>query len=303
VAAIEISDAARSFKTPRGVVEAVRGIDLSVSAGETVALLGPNGAGKSTSIDLMLGLTAADRGSVSVFGRPPREAVDAGLVGAMLQTGQLIRDVSVRELATMLASLHSNPIDVDQVLRRTGIEGIADRPTQKLSGGEAQRGRFALALVSNPGLLVLDEPTVGMDVLSRRRFWQSIRGSAAGGRAILFATHYLDEADAHADRVVLIARGRIVAEGAPAAIRSRVGRRSISATLPRASVPAVPALRSLPGVAGAERRGDTVVLECSDSDAALRGLLRARPDARDIEVSNVALEDAFLELTASDGAA
>lgn len=292
-AGIELQDVSKSYRTPRGAVHAVRGIDVSVAPGETVALLGPNGAGKSTTIDMILGLSRPDGGAVSTLGRPPRKAVDDGLVGAMLQIGTLIRDVSVRELISMVASLYPEPLGVDKTLELAGIRELADRRTHKLSGGQAQRARFALALAADPELLVLDEPTVGMDVESRRAFWGSMRAFAARGRTVLFATHYLEEADAFADRAILIADGRIVADGSTGEIRARVGRRTIRATLPAV----VDGLAELPGVLGVDRRGDGVVLSCSDSDAAIRALVAAHPEARDIEITAAGLEEAFVELT------
>jgi ABC-2 type transport system ATP-binding protein len=201
---IRLAGLEKSYRTPSGVIHAVRGVDVSVAAGETVALLGPNGAGKSTTIELLLGLASPDAGSVSIFGRSPAEAVAAGRIGAILQTGGLIRDLSVRELIAMLASLYPAPLEVDHVLELTGLEEIADQRTQKLSGGQTQRVRAAIALVSDPELLVLDEPTVAMDVESRQAFWRTMRAFAARGKTVLFATHYLDEADAYADRAVLL---------------------------------------------------------------------------------------------------
>jgi ABC-2 type transport system ATP-binding protein len=168
---IRLEDLAKTFRGPNGPIHAVRGIDVSIAAGETVALLGPNGDGKSTTIDMLLGLAKPDRGTVSVFGGTPRDAVDAGLVGAMLQTGELIRDLTVREIIAMMASLYPAPMDVDAALQFTGLNDSAGQRTQKLSGGQTQRVRFAVALVSNPDLLVLDEPTVAMDVEGRREFW------------------------------------------------------------------------------------------------------------------------------------
>ncbi len=229
-AGIELRGLAKSF----GEVRAVRGIDFAIERGETVALLGPNGAGKSTTIDMLLGLLDPDGGTVSVFGSPPRAAVDAGEVGAMLQTGALIRDLTVRELVEMMASLYPNPLGIDEVLELTGIAEIADRRTQKLSGGQTQRVRFAVALVSNPELLVLDEPTVAMDVEGRHGFWTTMRAFAARGKTVVFATHYLEEADAYADRVVLMANGSIVADGPPNEIKAMVGTQTIRATVPGA---------------------------------------------------------------------
>ncbi len=294
MSAIEVAGLRKSY----GSVQAVRGIDVAIGVGETVALLGPNGAGKSTTIDMILGLAEPDGGTVSVFGGTPSAAVDAGQVGAMLQTGALIRDLSVGELVGMVASLYPAPLDVAEALELTGLAEIAGQRTQKLSGGQTQRVRFAVALVSDARLLVLDEPTVAMDVEGRRSFWTTMRELAARGKTILFATHYLEEADAYADRAVLMAHGVIVADGPPTEIRAMVGTRTIRATLPGADLDA---LGRLPGVSGAERRGEAVVLSCTDSDAAIRALLAASPDARDIEIAAAGLEEAFLQLT-GDGA-
>jgi ABC-2 type transport system ATP-binding protein len=269
---------------------------MSIAAGETVALLGPNGAGKSTVIDMLLGLTRPDDGAISLFGMAPSQAIERGAVGATLQTGGLIRDLSVREVVAMIGSLYPEPLPVEDVLDVAGIADIADRRTNKLSGGETQRVRFALALVSDPRLLVLDEPTVAMDVESRHAFWTTMRELAARGRTVLFATHHLDEADAYADRAIMLASGRVIADGPTTGIKSLVGSRKIRATLPGISVAE---LSVLPGVGAADRRGDAVTLTSSDSDVALRALLNRFPQARDIEVAGAGLEEAFLELTAA----
>jgi ABC-2 type transport system ATP-binding protein len=296
-ASVTLTGLAKSFRTGQGVVHAVRGIDISIAPGETVALLGPNGAGKSTTIDMLLGLLRPDAGTVTLFGMPPRQAVQAGAVGAMLQVGSLLRDLSVRELVTMMAALYPNPLPVDEVLELTGTTGFARQRTQKLSGGQSQRVRFAVALVSNPDLLVLDEPTVAMDVEGRHAFWTTIRGFAARGRTVLFATHYLEEADSYADRIILMARGTVVADGPASEIKATVGSRTIQATLPGVD----PArLAALPGVSGVDGRGEMVVLRCADSDAALRALLAGYPQARDIEVTGARLEQAFLQLTSDE---
>src|ERR1039458_497299 len=284
----------KSYRGPVGPIRAVRGIDVSIAAGEPGALLGPTGAGKSTTIDMMLGLAKPDGGTVSVFGRPPREAVDAGLVGGMLQTGSLIRDLSVRELILVMASLYPDPMDVDEVISLAGLAETIGQRTQKLSGGQTQRARFALALVSNPKLLVLDEPTVALDVEGRRGFWVTMREYAARGKTVIFATHYLEEADANADRAVLMAHGRIVADGPTTEIKARVGTRTIRATLPE--IDRIE-LAALTGVAAADRHGESVILRCSDSDRAIRALLERYPSVRDIEITGAGLEDAFLELT------
>jgi len=275
-------------------VHAVRSVDVSIEEGETLALLGPNGAGKSTTIDMLLGLQTPDGGTVSLFGGSPADAIAAGRVGAMLQTGGLLRELTVRELVTMMAALYPRPLDVDETLEVARVEQLGARRTEKLSGGETQRVRFAIALVSNPDLLVLDEPTVGMDVETRHSFWTTVREIAAGGKTVLFATHYLEEADLYADRAVLMARGSVVADGPTTEIKAMVGSRTIRATLP--DVP-LERLLALPGVTGGERRGDAIVLVCDDSDVAIRALLAQEPAVRDIEIRGAGLEEAFLQLT------
>ena len=277
-----------------GSVQAVRGVSIQIEPGETVAILGPNGAGKTTTIDMLLGLARPDAGTVTLFGRSPADAVNAGLVGGMLQTGEVIKELTVRELVGMMGSLYPHPRPVDEVLRITGLAEIADRRATKLSGGQSQRLRFAVALVADPALLVLDEPTVALDVEGRRDFWTAMRATAAEGKTVVFATHYLEEADAYADRIILMARGRIVADGSSAEIKARVGMKTIRATLPDAELDD---LARLPGVGNVDRRGETVMLSCTDSDIALRRLLADYPGARDIEVRGAGLEEAFLELT------
>jgi ABC-2 type transport system ATP-binding protein len=291
---IELTGLTKTFRSSGRPVRAVRSIDISIAAGETVALLGPNGAGKSTTIDMLLGLLKPDSGTVRVFGEPPSGAVAKGAVGGMLQVGGVAQYLSVRELLAMVASLYPNPMPIDEVIELTRIGDLADRRTNKLSGGQTQRLRFALGIVGNPDLLVLDEPTVAMDVEARRDFWATMRHFTTGGKTVLFATHYLEEADDYADRIILMSRGRIVADGPATEIKATVGMRTIRATLPRADLAAIAAL---PGVTNAETHGDAVIINCSDSDAALRALLPAYPDARDIEVSGAGLEEAFLQLT------
>jgi ABC-2 type transport system ATP-binding protein len=293
-AGVRLSGLTKSFRTPEGRVHAVRGVDISIAPGETVALLGPNGAGKSTTIDMLLGLLAPDSGTVSVFGMKPADAISAGAVGGMLQTGGVIQYLSVRELVTMVASLYPKPLGVDEVIELTGIGDIAARKTTKLSGGQTQRLRFAIALVSNPDLLVLDEPTVALDVEARREFWSTMRAFVSRGKTVVFATHYLEEADAYADRIILLANGRVVADGPATEIKATVGSRTIRATLPDADLAA---LAALPGVTNVDTRGEAVIINCSNSDTALRAVLRAFPTAHDIEVRGAGLEEAFMQLT------
>jgi ABC-2 type transport system ATP-binding protein len=291
---IQLSGLTKTFRTSDGPVHAVRGVDISIAPGETVALLGPNGAGKTTTIDMMLGLLPPDSGTVSVFGMTATDAVKAGAIGGMLQTGGVIQYLTVRELITMVASLYPQPLGVDEVIELTGIGDLANRKTTKLSGGQTQRLRFAIALVSNPDLLVLDEPTVALDVEARREFWSTMRAFVSRGKTVVFATHYLEEADAYADRIILMANGRIVADGPATEIKAAVGTRTIRATLPHADLAAIAAL---PGVTNVDTRGEAVVINCSDSDVALRALLPAFPQAHDIEVTGAGLEEAFMQLT------
>jgi ABC-2 type transport system ATP-binding protein len=277
-----------------GEVRAVDGVDLTIAPGEVVALLGPNGAGKSTTVDMILGLSEPDSGQVSVFGKTPAEAIAHGTVGAMLQGGALLDDATVGEMVGMVASLHRKPMPVAEALRRAGIEDLAGRRGTKLSGGQKQRVRFAVALVSDPDLLLLDEPTAAMDVGSRREFWRSMQAFTSTGRTVLFATHYLEEAEEFADRVVLMRAGRIVADGSVAEVRALAGGRTVRAVVPGISEAAV---ASLPGVTEYQIRGARIAVSSSDSDRTLRALLDAFPGAHDIEIAAIGLEGAFLSLT------
>jgi len=277
-----------------GDVKAVRSIDLQIAPGETVALLGPNGAGKSTAIDMMLGLAVPDAGTVRVFGDEPRAAAKAGRIGGMLQLGGLIPFLTVRELVSSVAALYPNPLDVDDVITMTAIGDFAGRHTNKLSGGQIQRARFAMALVANTDLLILDEPTVAMDVEGRREFWTTMRGVAASGKTVVFATHYLDEADEYADRIVLMSQGKIVADGASTEIRGLAAGQVVRATL--AGVQEAELL-ALAGVNSVELRGDAIVLSCTDSDATVRDLFASYPTVKNLSVAAAGLEEAFLQLT------
>jgi ABC-2 type transport system ATP-binding protein len=290
--AVELDQAVKRF----GPVTAVDGISLRIRPGEVVALLGPNGAGKTTTIDMLLGLSTPTAGGVRVYGRPPHEAVALGLVSAVLQTGGLLKDYTVEETVKLVAVLFGRPAGAaDQALRRAGIADIGKRLVGKCSGGQQQRLRFAMALVPDPELLILDEPTTGMDVAGRHDFWTAIREDARSGRTVIFATHYLEEADAYADRVVFVRRGRVVADGTAAEVKALASGRTVRATLtgPRA------ALAAIPGVESVEVRGDTVLLHGRDTDAIARHLL-TRTDARDLEITSHNLEQAFLTLTADD---
>lgn len=292
-AGVEATNLTKSY----GPVRAVCGVNLSIAAGETVALLGPNGAGKSTTIDMILGLTHPDEGSVTVFGSSPVVAARAGKLGGMLQGGAPVDHLRVRELVGLVASYYPHPMDVEEVLAMTGCEGFARQMTNKLSGGQSQRVRFATAIVGDPDLFVLDEPTAAIDVEGRHEFWAAMRGVAERGKTVLFATHYLEEANEFADRIVIIARGVIVADGPAAEIKALAKQKTIRATLPGANLAA---LAALSGVESVDRHGDTVILACSDPDAALEALYRNFQGIRDVEVTGASLEEAFMALTADD---
>src|SRR5689334_6347883 len=216
----DLAIAATGLRKDFGSVHAVRGIDLEIRSGEIVAFLGPNGAGKTTTIDMILGLSDPTAGSVTVFGQSPRSAIAHGLVAAVMQTAGLLKDISVRETLELTGSLFVHHASVESVMKRAGITDIGDRRVNKCSGGQQQRLRFAMALLSDPELLILDEPTTGMDVESRRSFWSAIREDAERGRTVLFATHYLEEADSYADRIVLVRKGMVVGDGTPAQIKA-----------------------------------------------------------------------------------
>ncbi|RSN69234.1 MULTISPECIES: ABC transporter ATP-binding protein [Actinomadura] len=277
-----------------GPVTALNGIDLEIERGRVVAILGPNGAGKSTTLNTVLGLTRPDAGTLEVLGGPPRAALAAGRVGAMLQDNGLVDEATIADLLRAFASWYPSPRPVEEVLERAGLTAERDRRVLKLSGGQKQRVRFALTLIGDPELLIFDEPTVGMDVASRQAFWDELRRLAEDGRTIVFATHYLAEADAYADRIALITEGRVVAEGSGTEIKNRVPGRAVHVTL---DAPDAAAVAALPGVTDLDVEGTRVHITSTDADATLRALLAKHDDARDIEVGGVDLEAAFVALT------
>ncbi len=308
--AIELAGLTKRYRDTLAVDQ----LDLAIAPGEIVALLGPNGAGKSTTVDLLLGLARPDQGSAQLFGLEPSQACAQGLVGAMLQSGKLPPETTVRELVDLLRALYpkGRARSAADVLARARVAELATKRTTDLSGGEAQRVRFALALVPDPDLLVLDEPTAAMDVESRQSFWAAMREWADEGRTVLFATHYLEEADGFADRIVLLRHGRVVADAAPAQIRPRAGGRTLRALrpsvdpttdgtdatdAPTGGSPSAAELGALPGVVQVDDSIEGFTLHCSDSDAALRALLAGWPAVHDLEVSAARLDDAFVALT------
>ncbi len=289
--AITFTEATKSY----GDVLAVDRLTLQIPAGHTVALLGPNGAGKSTSINMLLGLLRPTGGEVRVFGHTPDEAVARGEIGAMLQESALIPELTVGETVEFIRRLYPDPLPLDQILRMADLTGLARRRADKLSGGQTQRVRFALAVAGAPRLLVLDEPTAAMDVESRRAFWQTMRDYAALGRTVLFATHHLDEADENADRIVVVARGRIVADGTAAEIKAGAGGHGVSFTLGDQSAAG---LDALPGVTSVEIRAGRATLRTHSADRTVDALFRTTTlNVCDLQIDGADLEDAFLALT------
>ncbi|MEX0899719.1 MAG: ABC transporter ATP-binding protein [Gammaproteobacteria bacterium] len=276
-----------------GKQTAVDGLDLSIPRSGVYALLGPNGAGKTTTINLMLGLMQADTGAASVLGRRPGEMDARRAIGAMLQVSGVPATLTVREHIEQFSGYYPRPLPFAEVIARAGLEGLEDRRFGKLSGGQKQRVLFALAICGDPELLFLDEPTVGLDVEARRRLWAVIRDLAAEGHTIVLTTHYLEEADALADRVGVLNHGRLVAEGTPAEIKARVGGRIIRCTTTLSQA----ALRALPGVRGLRRHSARVELAVDEAEPALREMLARDAALSDLEVLGIGLDDAFLSLT------
>jgi ABC-2 type transport system ATP-binding protein len=278
-----------------GSTVALAGLDLHVAAGETVALLGPNGAGKTTTIGLLVGLLTPGGGQVQVYGQSPSQAVAGGLVGAMLQDAGLMPGVRVGELLAMVRGLYPRPLPLDELADIAGLGPLLGRRADRLSGGQAQRVRFAAAIAGDPLLLVLDEPTAAMDVQARRNFWEQIHAFAGRGRTVLFATHYLHEADDAADRVIVIAGGRKIADGTPAAIKANFGDRQVRFTLRHGS-PAL--LAALDGVRAVDQDGARVTLHSGDPDATVSSLVRSELRWSGLEVGGPDLETSFLRLLA-----
>ncbi|HEY1890618.1 MAG TPA: ABC transporter ATP-binding protein [Steroidobacteraceae bacterium] len=281
-----------------GKAEALRGLDLTLRRGEVVALLGPNGAGKTTTVRLLLGLISADEGSVRVLGRDPRTAAARTRIGAMLQVARVPEMLLVREHIALFRSYYPRPLPAAEVIRRAGLEGIENRRFGDLSGGQRQRVLFGLALCGDPDLVFLDEPTVGMDLQSRRRLWEEVRALAARGTSVLLTTHYLEEADALANRIVVIDKGRVIREGTPSEIRHGVSGRRIRCVT-RLHPDRV---RELPSVISLQGDRDAVVIYAERPEEVVRRLLLEDESLHGLEVSAAPLEDAFLALTGGDAA-
>ena len=276
-----------------GATRALDGVSLALHPGEVVALLGQNGAGKSTTVRLLLGLLAPTTGTARVFGRDPRDPMTRTRIGAMLQVARLPETLRVRDHIDLFRSYYPHPLSFAEVARIAQLEAIENRFFSQLSGGQKQRVLFGLALCGDPDLIVLDEPTVGMDIEARRGLWQQIRSLTERGKTVLLTTHYLEEADALAHRIVVIHKGRIISEGTPAEIKGRNAGRRISCRT-RLSVEY---LRSLPGVTGAERDRDGVVVTAANVEAVIREMLLLDETLSNLEIVSPALEDAFLTLT------
>ena len=297
--AIEVNDLLKSFRRPgKPRLVAVDHISFAVPAGQIVAFLGPNGAGKTTTLDMLLGLTTPDSGQVRVLGGDARRVTSSGRLQAMFQTGGLLPDFTVAETIRVIASAHHASALVDQTIERWDLGGFASTRVGKCSGGEQQRLRLALAMLSDPEILLLDEPTSGLDVESRRRFWQNMREQTDAGRTIVFATHYIEEADGFAERVILISNGQIIADGPIADVRASVSGSTVRATLPAADHQE---LTSLPGVTGVTVAGDRVTLSTTEPDSVARFLLTST-SAHDLLISTTTLEDAFVELISQQAA-
>ena len=281
-----------------GDLTAVDDLSLEIATSSTVALLGPNGAGKSTTVGMLMGLVRPDAGEAVVGGRAPRAAVSSGGIAAMLQDCGLMPGVTIGELVELGRRSYPRPLRAGEALELAGLSGLAKRRVDRLSGGQVQRAKFALVAVANPEVMLLDEPTRALDVQGRREFWTAMRAYAATGRTVVFATHYLDEVEENADRVVMMARGRIVADGTPAAIRAKSGGATVRFRLPVTQAAANDPLRQLAAVPGVVSiAGEWVNVLTPDSDAVVRTLTHSDLPWRDLSVLPPSLDDSFLQLT------
>jgi len=290
---LTVKNASKTFRGSSGeAIKAVQDVSFTVERGEVVAFLGPNGAGKSTTIDMALGLTRPDSGQIEVFGTDPLSAARSGRCTAMTQTGGLLPDLTIGQTMEIISSLYRGS-HMNACMERARITHLADRQVSMCSGGERQRLRFALALLPDPDFLILDEPTAGMDVEARRDFWAEIHEDTRRGRTILFATHYLDEVDEFADRVILIKEGRVIADDTSDAIRTMSGGCTVTATIPDFSL----ARLNLPGTQLIKQGGARVDLHHPDSDALAARVIQL--GGTDLRVVPRSLDDAFLALTST----
>jgi ABC-2 type transport system ATP-binding protein len=278
-------------------IRALRGVDFQVRAGEVVALLGPNGAGKTTAVKLLLGLMQPDSGRVRVFGGDPTNPENRMRTGAMLQVGRVPETLRVREHIDLFSSYYSKPMPLEEVLVAAGLEKLRDRKFGDLSGGQRQRVLFALAICGDPDLLFLDEPTVGLDVEARRSLWEQIRRLLERGKTVLLTTHYLEEADALADRIAVINQGEIIAEGTPSEIKSQTSGKRVRCI----TALSLPRLLQIPGVTDARQDREAVEIHAHEVEAVVRALLALDASLSGLEITSAGLEEAFLALTHDNG--
>jgi ABC-2 type transport system ATP-binding protein len=276
-----------------GAVTALDDLSLELRRGEIVALLGPNGAGKSTAVRLLLGLSTPTSGTSRIFGGDPRDAATRTRIGAMLQVASIPRTLKVKEHIDLFRSYFPNPLPFAEIVRIAQLEGIEDRLFEKLSGGQKQRLLFGLALCGNPEIVFLDEPTVGMDIEARRGLWTQIRSLAAQGKTVLLTTHYLEEADALAHRIIVINKGKVVSEGTPQQVKGSFASRKIKCITSLS----VAQIWELPGVVDVEQTGRHTFITAGNAESVLRRMLASDEDLSDLEVVAPGLEDAFLALT------
>ena len=298
--AIEIRDLVKSFPQTgsRERLIAVDHLSMTINRGEVMAFLGPNGAGKSTTVDMLLGMTRPDSGKVSVLGSDPRTAARTGCISAVFQTGGLLPDFTVAETMKAIAAAHGQRSRVKPLIERWELAPFAGTEVGKCSGGQRQRLRFALAMLPKPDVLILDEPTTGLDVEARRHFWQVMGEEADAGRTVIFATHYIEEADSFARRVVLVSGGQLVADGPINEVRASVSGSIVRATLTDPSGLAE-GLHTFPGINDVTVRGQQLIVHTSQPDDLARYLL-AHTDAHGLLISTTTLEDAFVRLTGSN---
>jgi len=276
-----------------GEIRALQNVDFSVRAGQVVALLGPNGAGKTTAVKLLLGLLQPNSGKARVFGGDPTNPENRMRTGAMLQVGRVPETLRVREHIDLFSSYYPKPMPLEEVLAAAGLKKLRDRKFGDLSGGQRQRTLFALAICGDPDLLFLDEPTVGLDVEARRALWEEIRRLVDHGKTVLLTTHYLEEADALADRVAVINQGKIIAEGTPSEIKAQNSGKRIRCV----TALSVASLLRIPGVTDARQDREAVEIRAGEAEAIVRALLASDPSLSGLEISSAGLEDAFLALT------
>jgi ABC-2 type transport system ATP-binding protein len=280
-----------------GSVRALRGVEFRVRAGEVVALLGPNGAGKTTAVKLLLGLIQPNSGRARVFGGDPTNPENRMRTGAMLQVGRVPETLRVREHIDLFSSYYPKPMPSAEVLAAAGLEKLSDRKFGELSGGQRQRVLFALAICGDPDLLFLDEPTVGLDVEARRMLWDEIRRLVARGKTVLLTTHYLQEADALADRIAVLNQGEIIAQGTPSEIKAKTAGKRIRCITSLS----VNTLRQIPGVTEVKEDREAVELHAVEAEPVVRELLARDARLSGLEVTSAGLEEAFLALTQDNG--